>query len=325
MRSLKLASLTLIAALGGAGFVVADDDEEKKKETRSEIKVEAIAIAGDDTNGKGTKADVEVKSFGKIVRVGPDGKVEVEEFGSDLNDERMKKLRLRLKEMLSNRNALLGLDDIDIEVNDGDIDISLKGKPDEDSSKRNKKAKKGDSKAGDDDDGETDDDETDEGKGTQNRKRMNRSLGRLLGLGEDGRFRMMDNLPEGINDILMEALPGGKADIRGNITVIGPDGKKKTIDFGDGNLGGGTKIEIDVNKDLQAEIEKAMKSFDLQLPKAQFQFNQRALQAAEEQFERAMNQAKPKDNGIGAKLDEILKRLDKLENELSLLKKSTEI
>jgi hypothetical protein len=152
------------------------------------------------------------------------------------------------------------------------------------------------------------------------------SFGKAFKIGPDGKMEGVESLPKNIQELLKKGKLGAGS-VGGSITIIGPDGKKHTHAFGDGELdaesisksiekaleGTGKGLPKEVRdqlkeslKDLPKEVQDQLKASLKDLPKA-FSFPMSGGQASGEE-------------SITQKLDKILNRLDKLEKEVHDLK-----
>ena len=297
----RLALSMLIGGVIACGSVVADDDKRTtevdddvsvKAEADTKAKATAVAKATtskdlSDQKSDGDKTSIRVRTFGKVVRVGPDGKIEVKEFNSDSDDGKGTDVQIDLKNWLSKR--AMGAKSLDVDV---DAEVT----------------------------------EDSEDQGTKSSTKRSVSLRKILRIGEDGLLKEIDLVPVDIEKIINEAL-SGTASGGSRVTIVGPNGKKNQIDLGsesrnlDGldDLIGSDEIHAEVRK----EIENAMEQLRKRMPKhgSRLQDIQRRLQS---RGSRSSSNDTEDSAGINGKLDEILKRLGKLEAEVSQLKKRAE-
>jgi hypothetical protein len=137
------------------------------------------------------------------------------------------------------------------------------------------------------------------------------SLGKAFKIGPDGKMEGIDSLPEDVQELLKQAKPG-TVSVDGSVTIIGPDGKKHTHALGDG--------ELDAES-ISKSIEKALQGAGKELPKEIQGQLKEALKGMPGAMKVQIGGATPKGKDtMSQKLDEILKRLDKLEKDVKDLK-----
>lgn len=137
------------------------------------------------------------------------------------------------------------------------------------------------------------------------------SFGKAFKIGPDGKMEELESLPKNIQN-LMKKGGLGNATIQGSITVIGPDGKAHTQPLGDG------KLDVD---SISKSIEKALEGTGKELPEGLEGVLKDALKGLPDALSAQIGDALSSGQDTTAqKLDEIFKRLDKLEKEVHRLK-----
>jgi hypothetical protein len=135
--------------------------------------------------------------------------------------------------------------------------------------------------------------------------------GSITVIGPDGKMEGVESLPKNIQELLKQAKPG-TVSVDGSVTIIGPDGKKHTHALGDGKLDA---------ESISKSIEEALQGAGKGLPKEIQGQLKEALKGLPGALKVQIGGATPKEKDtMSQKLDEILKRLDKLEKEVKDLK-----
>jgi hypothetical protein len=162
-----------------------------------------------------------------------------------------------------------------------------------------------------------DDEAAGEKKGRRGKKPAKQSdtsffhSGKAFKIGPDGKMEGVESLPEEIQELLKQAKPG-TVSVDGSVTIIGPDGKKHTHALGDG--------ELDAES-ISKSIEEALQGAGRGLPKEIQGQLKEALKGLPSALKVQIDGAIPKGKDtMSRKLDEILRRLDKLEKEVRDLK-----
>jgi hypothetical protein len=152
------------------------------------------------------------------------------------------------------------------------------------------------------------------------------SFGKAFKIGPDGKMEGVDSLPKNIQELLKQGKLGAGS-VGGSITVIGPDGKQHTHAFGDGKLDAESiskSIEEALEgagKELPKEVQDQLKESLKDLPKEVQDQLQESLKDLPKTLSFQMGDGQPLgEDAISQKLNEILKRLDKLEKEVRDLK-----
>lgn len=151
-----------------------------------------------------------------------------------------------------------------------------------------------------------DDDNTEKKSEIRIEKRV---IGKVIRIDEDGKMEILDRLP---NDIQERIKTGGLSKLRGSITIIGSDGKKHIQTFGDGKDDGDSvskaieKALKASGKGLPAGVQGKLKEALKDLPGVRLEIERKEIQTSDT---------------VVQKLDEILKRLGKLEKDVEQLKK----
>gem|GEM_PF-4258700 len=134
-------------------------------------------------------------------------------------------------------------------------------------------------------------------------------------IGPDGKMVEIDGdgqLPKNVQDLLKGL--NGSAMSSGTITIVGPDGKKHTQTLQGGKIDTGSISDV---------IEKALKGTGQELPeeiKAKLKEAMKGLPGTIA-MPQIIRMGPSGGDNISKKLDEIMKRLDKLEAEIKKLKK----
>ena len=119
------------------------------------------------------------------------------------------------------------------------------------------------------------------------------------------------SLPKNIQELLKKGKLGAGS-VGGSITIVGPDGKEQTHSLGDGKLDA---------ESISKSIEKALEGTGKELPKEVGDQLKEALKDLPKALSFQMGRGQSSgEESITQKLDEILKRLNKLEKEVRNLK-----
>jgi hypothetical protein len=137
------------------------------------------------------------------------------------------------------------------------------------------------------------------------------SFGKAFKIGPDGKMEGVESLPKNIQELLKKGKLGA-ASVGGSITIIGPDGKKHTHALATASS---------TRNRFRSPLKRHSKEQGRNCPKKSRISSRRPLKDLPGALKVQIGGATPKEKDtMSQKLDEILKRLDKLEKEVKDLK-----